>query len=73
MTRQKNRPQIRVTTLAHRHIEKIVAVLSASGQSISKTSLVSQIILSVPTSAANWENYILKGKQDEGMKEEQDE
>jgi len=52
MSHQKNRPQIRITPLAYRHIEKIIAALSASGQAVSKTSVASQAILSIPLPAA---------------------
>lgn len=44
----KNRKQIKITLQANDHAEKVVSVLQSIGQSVSKTSLVSNAILSIP-------------------------
>jgi hypothetical protein len=49
---QKNRKQIKVTLQANDHAEKVVSVLQALGKSVSKTSLVSDAILSIPLPSA---------------------
>ncbi len=48
----KKYPQVRVTELADEHIKKVIRILRSRGLSVSKTSYLSELILSQPIPSA---------------------